>query len=596
MAISSSLPPSTPADPSPSNTDPSTIRWTKHPETSNFQPLNQPFLQAIVRKNFSLLLALRYLNPLRTHVSVITLISLAGVAIGVMVLVVVLSVFGGFEQLVKERVLSYTPHINVERMALWPDPEEYPDYNAEQEWRAVEQSLTSLDGVESAYALVNDFVLLDRSGAVAPASMQAIDTANDTQLKSLQNLIQPGQGSADMGLGENAVISSLTAEKFGIVVGETIQIHTNRNLKQIRPVLDRIDSPPFSESHAEALQQIKDDLKRLVTAQKDKESVAIADLQDIYYTQITPLLDLNIRNAEKEIIDAVLGHLAEGERSTPKPDDSGVYTFPSGHIATTISMLDSLGKVDTKEEDINDIKHMKTVVLPKDLTVIGIYQATRHAYSPDVFVPLPVGQDLTGLGDGVRGIALRLDDPYKAMQVLTKSILPNMPADGAWQARTWMEDHQQQFSLIKTQRQLLSFCLSFIMLVSAFSIMAVMFTVTIQKKREIGVMKALGAAPAQLVRVFLYQGIIIGLFGGLIGLGLGYLVIKNRQAVLDLFASWGFDPFPSEFNGFDGLPAIMRPEEFISVFVFAFVMCVIATYVPAIAASRSDAAKSLRNM
>jgi len=81
-----------------------------------------------------------------------------------------------------------------------------------------------------------------------------------------------------------------------------------------------------------------------------------------------------------------------------------------------------------------------------------------------------------------------------------------------------------------------------------------------------------------------------------IGLLLGYLVIKNRQALLDLFASWGFDPFPADFNGFDGLPAIMRPEEFIGVFCFAFIMCVVATLIPAIAASRSDAAKSLRNM
>lgn len=543
------------------------------------------------------MLALRYLNPLRTHVSVITLISLAGVAIGVMVLVVVLSVFGGFEQLVKDRVLSYTPHINIERIAPWPDSEEYPEYNAQEEWRGIEKSMSALDGVESAYALVNDFVLLDRAGAVAPASMQAIDTTNEAQLASLQKLIKPGQGTADMGLGESAVISSLTAEKFGILVGDTIQIHTNRNLKQIQPVLNRIGGPRFSETHAKELQHIKEELKRIITYKEDgTETVPITEMINFYYNVLNPLLDLNIRNSEKEIIESVQEHLTLGERSTPKPDDSGVFTYPKGHMATAVGLLDSLAKVNTDKADISDIKHMKTVVLPKDLKVIGIYQATRHAYSPDVFVPLPVGQDLTGLGDGVRGIALRLDDPYKAADVLQKSILPNMPDDGRWQARTWMEDHQQQFSLIKTQRQLLTFCLSFIMMVSAFSIMAVMFTVTIQKKREIGVMKALGAAPAQLVRVFLYQGIIIGFFGGLIGLGLGYLVITNRQSLLDLFASWGFDPFPSEFNGFEGLPAIMRTEEFVGVFLFAFLMCVLATFVPAIVASRSDAAKSLRNM
>lgn len=560
------------------------------------QHVKQPPCPAIIRKNFSLLLALRYLNPLRTHVSVITLISLAGVAIGVMVLVVVLSVFGGFEQLVKDRVLSYTPHINVARAAAWPDPEVFPDYNAEEEWRAVEKTMSSLDGVESAYALVNDWVLLDRDGAVAPASMQAIDTTNAAQVQSLQKLIKPGNGTADMGFGDTAVISSLTAERFGINVGDIIQVHTNRNLKQIQPVLDRIGEPPFAETNRELIDQIKSDIQRSVTPAGDHETVSITGLKHIYFNQLKPLMDNNIRSSEKEAIDAVLLHLEQGERSTPDPDDSGVYTFNAGHMAGAIRKLDALSSIDTNEADIQDIKHMKTLVLPKDITVIGIYQATRHAASPDLFVPLPVGQDLSGLGDGVRGIALRLKDPYKAADILNRVVIPNNPNPAAWQPSTWMQNHQQQFALIKTQRQLLTFSLSFIMMVSAFSIMAVMFTVTIQKKREIGVMKALGAAPGQLVRVFLYQGIVIGLFGGLIGLGLGYLVIENRQALLDLFASWGFDPFPSDFNGFDGLPAIIRPIEFVMVFTFAFLMCIIATLVPAIIASRSDAAKSLRNM
>ena len=513
-----------------------------------------------------------------------------------MVLIVVLSVFGGFEQLVKDRVLSYTPHINIERIAPWPDSEEFPEYNAEQEWRAIEKSMSTIDSVESAYALVNDWVLLDRAGAVAPAAMQAIDTANEAQLKSLEDLIEPGNGSAEMGMGETAVISSITAERFGIMVGDTIQIHTNRNLKQVQPILERIGQKPLHQTIAQELIQIRADLQKIYIKSDQQESIAIKDLQQLYYERLQPLMDRNIRNAERAAVDNILIHLEQGERSTAEPDDSGNYIFDTGHMTQSLALLDKLKQINTDKADIEDIKHMKTVVLPKDLTVIGIYQATRHAASPDVFVPLPVGQDLTGLGAGVRGIALRLKDPYLAAEILNQHIAPNLPKDNAWVARTWMQDHQQQFALIKTQRQLLTFSLSFIMMVSAFSIMAVMFTVTIQKKREIGVMKALGAAPAQLVRVFLYQGIIIGLLGGILGLGLGYLVIENRQVILDLFASWGFDPFPSEFNGFDGLPADVQVKELIGVFAFAFVMCVIATLVPAIVASRSDAAKSLRNM
>lgn len=528
----------------------------------------------------------------------ITLISLLGVLLGVTVLIVVLSVFGGFEQLIKERVLSYTPHIYVERIAPWPDSEEYPEYNAEAEWRDLEAAMSSIEGVKSAYALVNDYVILDQNGAVAPTTMQAIDTTNADQTESLQTLITEGNGTADMGLGETAVVSSITAKEFGIQLGDIIQMHSSRNLQQVRPALERLDSPSLVEAHGEEIKVLKEHLSNSFSANPEnaaQEIIPISDLKVIYYNDLLPLLDLNLRSAETTIINEALIQLEQGERSTPDPDDSGNFIFPKGHINTTVALIDSLHSVDTQKEDISDMKNMKNLVLPKDLTVVGIYQATPHAVSPNVFVPLPVGQDLTALGDGVRGIALILDDPYEAAAVLQRA-LPSVPNDGAWQARTWMTDHQAQFSWIKTQRQLLSFCLSFIMLVSAFSIMAVMFTVTIQKKREIGVMKALGAAPTQLVKVFLYQGIIIGFIGGLLGLLTGWLVVVNRNRILDFCANLGFDPFPADINGFEGLPAITNPSEYLGVFIFAFIMCIIATFVPAVIASRSDAAKSLRNM
>ena len=502
--------------------------------------------------------------------------------------------------MIKDRVLSYTPHIHVERISQWPDPEEFPDYNAEAEWRGLEAQLNQLDGIKSTYALVNDYVLIERFGAVGPATMQAIDTANEDQTKSLQDLITKGNGSADMGLGENVVISSNIAKQYGLEIGDNVQVHTNRNLQQVKPTLERVGSPLLAEQQAEAIENIKSALKNSVTAtplNAEQENVPIAKLKDIYGNQIIPLLNLpGLRIIEGETLNNLLYHLEQGDRSTANPDDSGVYTFPLGHIKAAISMLDSLSDINPDREDISDIKNMQSLVLPKDLTVIGIYQATPHAISPDLFVPLPVGQDLTGIADGVRGIALVLDNPYDANEVINECVIPSLSDDVEWQPRTWMQDHQQHFALIKTQRQLLSFCLSFIMLVSAFSIMAVMFTVTIQKKREIGVMKALGAAPSQLIKVFLYQGVIIGFFGGLLGLLTGYLVVENRLIILDMFARLGFDPFPAEFNGFDELPAILNPTEFVGVFIFAFIMCIIATLVPAFVASRSDAAKSLRNM
>ena len=137
---------------------------------------------------------------------------------------------------------------------------------------------------------------------------------------------------------------------------------------------------------------------------------------------------------------------------------------------------------------------------------------------------------------------------------------------------------------------------SVIQIIGFFSMMAVMFTVTIQKRREIGVMKALGAPPGQIVRVFLYQGMLLGLLGSVLGVGFGRLVIHFRGVVQEGMRVIGFDPFSSQLTGFGVIPAFNNPVEQAVIGFMAFVLCSLAAIVPAIFAAHSDAAKSLRNL
>ena len=123
-----------------------------------------------------------------------------------------------------------------------------------------------------------------------------------------------------------------------------------------------------------------------------------------------------------------------------------------------------------------------------------------------------------------------------------------------------------------------------------------MFTITHQKKKEIGVMKALGATSGQITKVFTLQGVIVGLFGALIGWGLGILVLIKLDPIQDAIAALGFNPFDKSFFGVDSMPYIINPKEITMVLVGAFILCTIAALVPAWLASRADAAKSLRNM
>jgi lipoprotein-releasing system permease protein len=109
-------------------------------------------------------------------------------------------------------------------------------------------------------------------------------------------------------------------------------------------------------------------------------------------------------------------------------------------------------------------------------------------------------------------------------------------------------------------------------------------------------MKALGAAPGQIVRVFAYQGVILGALGAILGVIGGLLLVRFREQVQEGMRSFGFDPFPADFNGFPVLPAHVNPGEVISIGLAAFVLCSVAALLPAFFAARSDAAKSLRNL
>lgn len=199
-----------------------------------------------------------------------------------------------------------------------------------------------------------------------------------------------------------------------------------------------------------------------------------------------------------------------------------------------------------------------------------------------------------GTTGGVNGVSLRLVDPYLAGEVLEDEVRAVVPE--GWEPVTWMSQFEKEFALISTQKLMMTLALSFIMLIAVFSISAVMFTVTLQKKREIGVMKALGATPTQVTNVFAFQGVIVGFFGSLIGVALSFAVLKNLGNLQTVLREFGFDPFSKSFYGIESLPYEINPAEMAAVCVGAFVLCSLAAYVPAWVAARADAAKSLRSL
>ncbi len=514
-----------------------------------------------------------------------TLISLVGVMLGVLVLVVVMAVYAGLERQVKGRILGFTPHILLRKQAL------IPGKNAMEDWQADIAMAKALPRVESATAFVTDNVIIDVESWQRPVMFRGIDTSDPAQVKGISDMLdlqKHPKSTADLGIDDRVVISSILAEQLAIGVGETIRLYSTRNFEEVMRAYKATERPPVREAFAADWKTATTTLAQGWKAEGDGFVLSFEAYRDAYSLLIDIFHD-DIRAPEKDLLESLLGTMDGSEQV----DDKQVFRFTADGKTAVEKAITALNTTDPEKMDAETLKGLKKIVLPKEAEVVGVYQASQMAVTPDLFVPLPLAQNLAGLGESVQGIALRLDDAYASEQVAAQA---RVKLGGGWSVLTWGDQYQAFFALINQQRVMMYFALSFIVLVSAFSMMAVMFTVTIQKRREIGVMKALGAAPGQIVRVFLYQGMLLGLLGAALGVGLGRLVIHFRGPIQGVFRWMGFDPFSASFTGFGILPAHNDPMEQAVIALMAFILCSLAALVPAFFAARSDAAKSLRNL
>ena len=541
-------------------------------------------MKNLLSRYISLSLALRYLNPLRTFFSIITLICLLGVSLGVMVLIVVLSVMGGLQKEIQGNLFAHSPHVQVCYRNDFGVREVIPD------WLDLGEKLRLVPGVQSAYALIEDYALVDVQGRQRPCFFRAIDTENAAQLEDLKRLVVAGDAELDM--GEKAVVSSIVAENMGLNVGDVVRVYTTRNFQEISHAYQQTELPMLAEKNARELKDLKEWGKNLKT-EGEREMAGRASV-DRAFSLLNGLLSVPRRDAERSSLMDLLAVLNDGEIA-----DNGRVAFPQGTRKEWETVLSGFKAGARNEADMECFRKIKELVMPKDLEVIGIYRASQHTPSPDLFIPLVIGQELLGYEDDVvQAVALRVEDPYHVETMLAPVMqaLEKEKPSSAWTLETWHDRFNAWFELMQKERMMMSFVLSFISLISAFCIMAVMFTVSIQRKKEIAVMKALGATPFQVVRVFLWQGVIIGFVGALLGVGLGLLVLEYRMQIQGFLAGIGFDPFPVAFHGTANIPVVIDWAELAWQAVKAFVMVVVASIIPALITARQDPARSLRSM
>jgi len=315
------------------------------------------------------------------------------------------------------------------------------------------------------------------------------------------------------------------------------------------------------------------------------DASAGAVIRGIDPTTANDVLSLNSQLAKGRVSDLNNGSLSPGDSKTDK--------LPSRVLPGII-----LGKELAKNlhVGINDnirlfspsgpLTPMGVIPKIKTCRVVGIFDTGMYEYDSSLaYISLTAAQDFLELGNNVHGLELKVDDIYKASEIAAK--LEEKLGFG-YNVKDWISMNQNLFSALKLEKTAMFIILALIVLVAAFNIISTLIMVVMSKGKDIAILKSMGATSMGIMRIFVYEGLIIGLAGTVIGVtgGLGLCKILSKYQFIKL---------PSDVYPITTLPIKVLPMDVTLVAISAALITLLATIYPSWQASKIEPAVGLRN-
>ena len=204
--------------------------------------------------------------------------------------------------------------------------------------------------------------------------------------------------------------------------------------------------------------------------------------------------------------------------------------------------------------------------------VTALFDSGMYNYDEGLMImSLADAQSFFGLGERVTGIEVRVQDVYAAQAIARRlEAMLGFP----YRARDWTEINRNLFAALALEKTVYFIVLLLIVLVAAFNIIATLIMVVMEKRKDIAVLKSMGATSRSIGRIFVYKGLIIGVIGTLLGTLFGY----GGCWLLDRYH---FIELPKDVFYVSTLPVKIYPENFLMVGAASVVICLLATIYPA---------------
>ena len=225
--------------------------------------------------------------------------------------------------------------------------------------------------------------------------------------------------------------------------------------------------------------------------------------------------------------------------------------------------------------------------------VAGIFELGMYEYDSSMaFISIENAQKFFRLDDTVTGVEIKIDDIYRADEV-GKGILKKL--NGPYWTRTWMEMNKNLFSALRLEKAAMFIILMLIIIVAALNIISTLIMVVMEKGKDIAILKSLGATKAGIMKIFMIEGIVIGVVGTFLGTVLGLAVALNLEGVVGFVEDvFKFKVLPPSVYYIDKLPSKVEPTVVLAIVLVSITISFLATLYPSWQASRYDPVEGLR--
>jgi lipoprotein-releasing system permease protein len=547
---------------------------------------------------FPLDLALRYMgSKKRAFISVGTMFATLGVALGVGALATVMSVTGGFRAQFREKVLGVNAHVLVLKYAT--------DFR---EYRQVMEKMKAVPGVIGvAPFVINPMMITHGNRTATGVLLKGVDPSKVKAVLDLpQHIVEgsldglrladakppdrrrkglidddlrlsdlPADGDPLPPLGAGSAAATPSASAAPSAKGSV--------LRQIEEVVKAEANAPDVDSHASGW-----------TASPGAKPGGAAGAADAGSDGFKVPEGGPVGNIVPD--GGYAGDLPDDDALPPEltrdpcRDPEAIKKLPGIIIGITLKRnlevkIGDCLQVTSPTIGFSYSHGSMRAPVAKQFRVTAVFDAGFDQYdSKLVYTDLYEAQAFYDTGDSVTGVEMKVADIENAREVARE--IDRRLANGVYHTLDWEELNHGLFTALRIQQLLMSLVLALIIVVAAFTVIATLIMVVLDKKKEIAVIKAMGASNSAVLRAFLYQGGIIGVFGTAFGLLLGIIV-----CTLLLVYALPLDP---KVYFISHLPVQVRPIEFVLVGVFAILVCLVATVWPAVHASRLRPAEAFR--